>query len=72
MMSIFLRQRVRTALGVLIGAVKRLRQRDGQLVIVNSDPNIQKTFEITGLDQIFTIVGGRDAGIAALDEAPAG
>jgi anti-sigma B factor antagonist len=61
-----------TALGVLIGAVKRLRQRDGQLVIVNTDPNIQKTFEITGLDQIFTIADTRDAAIAALDEAPAG
>src|SRR6266704_3088151 len=40
-----------TALGVLIGAVKRLRARDGVLTIVNTDPNIAKTFEITGLDQ---------------------
>jgi anti-sigma B factor antagonist len=56
-----------TALGVLIGAVKRLRTRDGALVIINVDQNIAKTFEITGLDQIFTIVGERDAAIAALD-----
>jgi anti-sigma B factor antagonist len=56
-----------TALGVLIGAVKRLRTRDGALVIVNVDQNIAKTFEITGLDQIFTIVGERDSAIAALD-----
>jgi anti-sigma B factor antagonist len=60
-----------TALGVLIGAVKRLRTRDGALVIVNVDSNIAKTFEITGLDQIFTIVGERDAAIAALDAEPA-
>lgn len=60
-----------TALGVLIGAVKRLRTRDGALVIVNSDQNIAKTFEITGLDQIFTIVAERDAAIAALDAEPA-
>ena len=58
-----------TALGVLIGAVKRLRSRDGALVIVNTDQNIAKTFEITGLDQIFTIVGTRDDAIAALDDA---
>jgi len=58
-----------TALGVLIGAVKRLRTRDGQLAIVNTDANIQKTFEITGLDQIFTIVEGRAAALAALDGA---
>jgi anti-sigma B factor antagonist len=56
-----------TALGVLIGAVKRLRTREGALVIVNVDQNIAKTFEITGLDQIFTIVGERDAAITALD-----
>lgn len=60
-----------TALGVLIGAVKRLRTRDGALVIVNSDQNIAKTFEITGLDQIFTIVAERDAAIAALGAEPA-
>jgi anti-sigma B factor antagonist len=58
-----------TALGVLIGAVKRLRSRDGALVIVNVDQNIAKTFEITGLDQIFTIVGTRDDAVAALDQA---
>jgi anti-sigma B factor antagonist len=57
-----------TALGVLIGAVKRLRSDHGQLVLVNVDPNIAKTFEITGLEQIFTIVGTRDEAIAALAE----
>jgi anti-sigma B factor antagonist len=58
-----------TALGVLIGAVKRLRSRDGALVIVNIDQNIAKTFEITGLDQIFTILATREDAIAALDDA---
>jgi len=56
-----------TALGVLIGAVKRLRARDGALTIVNTDANIAKTFEITGLDQIFAISPTRDEAIAALD-----
>jgi anti-sigma B factor antagonist len=58
-----------TALGVLIGAVKRLRSRDGALAIVNIDDNISKTFEITGLDQIFTIVPTRDEAIDAVDPA---
>ncbi len=56
-----------TALGVLIGAVKRLRSREGRLTIVNTDDNIAKTFEITGLDQIFTIRSSRDDAVAALD-----
>jgi anti-sigma B factor antagonist len=56
-----------TALGVLIGAVKRLRSRDGRLTIVNVDDNIAKTFEITGLDQIFPISGTREEAVKALD-----
>ena len=56
-----------TALGVLIGAVKRLRTRDGALVIVNVDQNIAKTFEITGLDQIFPISATRAEAVKALD-----
>lgn len=55
-----------TALGVLIGAVKRLRANGGSLTIVNTDENIAKTFEITGLDQIFSIHTTRDAAVAAL------
>ena len=57
-----------TALGVLIGAVKRLRSRGGALAIVNTDTSIAKTFEITGLDQIFTILPSRDEALAALDD----
>jgi anti-sigma B factor antagonist len=56
-----------TALGVLIGAVKRLRSTDGALSIVNTDATIAKTFEITGLDQIFTIRPTRDEAVEALD-----
>jgi anti-sigma B factor antagonist len=56
-----------TALGVLIGTVKRLRSRGGALALVNTDPTIAKTFEITGLDQIFTILDTRDDAIRALN-----
>lgn len=55
-----------TALGVLIGAVKRLRLVDGRMVIVNTEPSTAKTFEITGLDQIFEIVADRPAALAAV------
>lgn len=61
-----------TALGVLIGAVKRLRSRHGALAIVNVDDNIAKTFEITGLDQIFTILPTREEAIEAVAPANAG
>ena len=57
-----------TALGVLIGAVKRLRLVDGRMIIVNTEPSTAKTFEITGLDQIFEIVGDREAALAGVAE----
>lgn len=55
-----------TALGVLIGAVKRLRPLDGRMAIVNTEPSTAKTFQITGLDRIFTIVDTREAALEAV------
>ena len=45
-----------SSLGVLIGAHRRLRRLNGTLVIVCSGEAILKTFRITGLDGVFTIV----------------
>jgi anti-sigma B factor antagonist len=45
-----------SSLGVLIGAHRRLRRLDGALVIVCNNDAIVKTFRITGLDSVFTIV----------------
>ncbi len=42
-----------TALGVLIGGLKRMRERDGNMVLVCPSPRIRRVFEITGLDKIF-------------------
>jgi anti-sigma B factor antagonist len=46
-----------SSLGVLIGAHRRLRRHGGRLVIVCTSDAIAKTFRITGLDSVFTIVG---------------
>jgi len=46
-----------SSLGVLIGAHRRLLRLQGRLVVVCSDDAITKTFRITGLDGVFTIVG---------------
>ena len=45
-----------SSLGVLIGAHRRLRRLQGALVIVCSNDAIVKTFRLTGLDGVFTIV----------------
>jgi anti-sigma B factor antagonist len=61
-----------TTLGVLMGAVKRLRPAGGELTIVCRDPNIRKIFEITLLDRIFPIFDSADDGIAQLRRMGAG
>jgi anti-sigma B factor antagonist len=55
-----------TGLGVLIGALKRLRESDGSLVLAGIKPAVSRVFEITGLDRIFTIHGSlAEIGVAS-------
>ena len=42
-------------LGVLLGAVKRLRPRGGKISVVCISPHIRRIFEITLLDRVFGI-----------------
>ena len=55
-----------TTLGVLVGGVRRLREKDGDLSLVCSDRNINKIFEITGLDHAFPISASLDEALARL------
>jgi anti-sigma B factor antagonist len=45
-----------TGLGVLVGTLKRIRQAEGELVLVIPQERIRRLFEITGLNKIFEIV----------------
>lgn len=44
-----------TGLGVLIGALKRLKQENKNIIIYHVKPSIKKLLNITGLDKIFII-----------------
>lgn len=46
-----------TGLGILIGVLKRLKQNDKDVYIINPKNNIKKLFSITGLDKIFKMEG---------------
>jgi anti-sigma B factor antagonist len=48
-------------LGVLLGAVKRLRPSGGKVGIVCTDPHIRRIFEITLLDRVFSLHTSLDA-----------
>jgi anti-sigma B factor antagonist len=49
-----------SSLGVLIGAHRRLKLRGGVLTVVCDNDPIVKTFRITGLDGVFTLVSSID------------
>jgi anti-sigma B factor antagonist len=58
-----------TTLGVLVGAIKRLRIHGGQLALACDDPSILRVFAITGLDEVIGVHPTREAGVAALKAA---
>ena len=45
-----------TGLGVLVGAVRDVRAGGGDLRLVVTQPQIIKLLELTGLDEVFSIV----------------
>jgi anti-sigma B factor antagonist len=55
-----------TALGVLLRHQPRFRRRGGDLVIVTQDRRVLRTFEITGLDRVFSIERRLADGVAAI------
>lgn len=55
-----------TTLGVLLRYQKRFRERGGDLVIVTEDRRVLRTFEITGLDQVFEIKRGLAEAVAVI------
>ncbi|MGI8710473.1 MAG: STAS domain-containing protein [Acidimicrobiales bacterium] len=54
-----------TGLGVLIGALKRVRTHDGDMALVCTDPRVLKVFEITGLLAVFAVHPSVDTAISA-------
>ena len=58
-----------SSLGVLIGAHRRLKARDGRLVVACGEEAIIKTFRITGLDTVFTLTDSVEAALSGDAEA---
>jgi anti-sigma B factor antagonist len=50
-------------LGILVGGLKRARERDGDLELVCSSRAVLRPLQLTGLDRAFTIHAGRDAAL---------
>jgi anti-sigma B factor antagonist len=55
------------ALGMLINANNRIKQRNGQLRLSNIKPQIFEVFRITKLDRLFKIFDTRDEAMSSFD-----
>jgi len=56
-------------LGVLIGALKKVREHSGRILLVCTNPQIKKIFNITGLVKIFEIFKDEDEALQILANA---
>ena len=54
-----------TGLGVLIGALKKMREKDGSLILIGPTSRVLRIFDLTGLVSVFSIY-------QSLDEADSG
>ena len=57
-----------TGLGVLVGALKRLRAANGTFALVCAKEPLLKIFRITALDQVFPIYGSVAEAAASQDD----
>ena len=55
-----------TALGVLIGGVRRLHPGGGRLVLVATSRPVLRALTLTGLDKVFAICATREQAVAEL------
>jgi anti-sigma B factor antagonist len=55
-----------TALGVLIGGVKRLHPLQGHLLVIADSRPVLKILSITGLDKVFSVFPDREKALATL------
>jgi len=55
-----------TGLGVLVGALKRLREKDGELRLVHPTSRVMRVLEITRLVNVFQIFDSEEEALGGL------
>ena len=58
------------ALGVLVDAVRRVREHEGGISLVQTTPFVRRAFEITRLVKIFQLYDDNEAALADLRAQP--
>lgn len=54
-----------TGLGVLVGALKKVRAHDGSMELICGQDRLLKIFRITGLAKVFTIHASEDEALSS-------
>jgi anti-sigma B factor antagonist len=58
-----------TAIGVAVGALKRLRDSGGSLLVVCHEPNVCRIFDVVGLAEVLPLHATREDAVGALLDA---
>ncbi len=58
-----------TAIGVLVGALKRLQEAGGTLAVACATSNVRTSFEIVGLEHVIPMYSSSDDALAAVAQA---
>jgi len=56
-----------SGLGIVIGALKRVRNRGGRLRVVAAEPQVVKVFELTELDRILPLAASVEEAVGPTD-----
>jgi anti-sigma B factor antagonist len=59
-----------SGLGVVLGALKRVRSADGRLRVIVREPQVRRVFELTDLDRILALASSLDEALS-MDAATA-
>ena len=53
-----------TGLGILVGALKRMKEREGELAIAGAHGTVLRVLNVTGLNAVFSLRDSVDAAIS--------
>lgn len=53
--------------GVFIGAIDPVKENGGDIILLNTQPNVMEVFELLGLNQVFRFASDLDEAIAIFE-----
>lgn len=57
-----------SGLGALTNSMRRIERKGGRLVIINTDPQMRRVFELTGLRRVLSVVPDRSQALALIGD----